>query len=89
MTKFLEKPILRTLPTFYAQATATPARRMSFGWMSLLAVIGSFTVAGEAPTLALRIVAFAVNLAACIIFLALVILIWNWLDRRSGPSTRN
>jgi len=88
MTKLLEKPILRTLPIFYAQATATPLRKVNFAWMLLLGIVGCVLTAAEAPSLMSGLAIFMLNLFGVLLFLALTAMIWDWLARFLG-STRN
>lgn len=93
MTKLLEKPFLRTLPIFYAQATATRLRRIVFSGLLLWALVDAILTfrdwhrGGLATWLA--ITALVLSLCLSLLFLGFLALAWDWLARRYGRATRN
>lgn len=90
MTRLLEKPILRTLPLFYAQATATKVRRIVFSLFLLWALVdASLTLRdwrhGGAP-LSLCAFSFIGSLCLSLLFIGLIAMVWDCLARRFFPQ---
>lgn len=93
MSKLLEKPILRILPVFYGQATATTLRRIVFSVFLLWAVTdASLTVRDwryNGASLFLCVFGFILSLCLSLVFVGLIAMVWDWLSPRFRVSTRN
>jgi hypothetical protein len=89
MTKLLEKLILRTLPIFYAQATATPMWQLNFGTILLLFRISSAIEAPSGDSLFIGSVVLLFLAGYSIWIVASLAFLWDWLVFRFVRSTRN
>jgi hypothetical protein len=89
MSKLLEKPILRTLPIFYAQASATRLRQVVFSVLIVWAIVDALLTNDVMPTFWLRICGFLGSFFLSLLFIGLLVLVWDWLVRRFGRATRN
>lgn len=86
--KLGQTPILRTLPVFYAQATATKLRRVVFSLLALWAVLDAVLTFRDwrngGLSLALSTFGLVGSFCLSMLFIGLVALIWDWLARRFG-----
>ena len=93
MSKLLEKPILRTLPIFYGQATATRLRRLVFSAFLLWAIIDALLTVRDwrhnDASLFLCMVGFIGSLWLSLLFIGLIAMVWDWLSPRYRTATRN
>jgi hypothetical protein len=93
MSKLLEKPILRILPVFYRQATATTLRRVVFAVFLYGAMIDAFLTLRDwrrnGASLLLCVFGFILSLCLSLLVVGLIAMVWEWLSPRFRVSTRN
>lgn len=85
--RIMTKP-LRILP-LYSEATATRPRRVLFSILTVLALVDAILTARGMPTAVLAVVGFVFSFLLSLLFIGLLVLIWDWLARRFGRATHN
>jgi hypothetical protein len=87
-----QKPILRTIPIFYRQATATVLRRVVFSLLLLWALTDAALTLRDwhrGLPMWVTVIGFFLSFFTSLLFIGLLTLIWDWFVRRFGRATRN
>jgi membrane protein YdbS with pleckstrin-like domain len=83
-------PTKHALYLFYSQATASKSRRIAFSILLAWAILNAVLTFHDWPKpWWLEVGGFVMSLLASLLFIGVLILVWDWVARRFHKTTHN